>query len=47
MSQQLDHTEPEPKQLFLISGADPVRIYQPGRNSYLRAIQRFVASNSL
>lgn len=42
MSQQLYDAAPEPKQLFVISGADHVRIYQPGEQSYLRAIQRFV-----
>ena len=42
MSQQLYDAAPEPKQLFLISGADHVRIYQPGEQSYLKAIQRFV-----
>ncbi|MBD1823848.1 alpha/beta fold hydrolase [Cyanobacteria bacterium FACHB-DQ100] len=44
MSQMLYDTAPESKQLFLISGADHVRIYQPGNNSYLRAIKRFVDS---
>lgn len=44
MSQQLYATAPEPKQLFLISGAEHVRIYQPGDQSYLKAIQRFVKS---
>lgn len=42
MSQQLYNAAPEPKQLFLIQGADHVRIYQPGERSYLKAIQRFV-----
>lgn len=42
MSQQLYEASAEPKQLFLISGADHVRIYQPGDQSYLKAIQRFV-----
>lgn len=44
MSQQLYEAAPEPKQLFMISGADHVRIYQPGEQSYLKAIQRFVES---
>ena len=43
MSQQLYDVASGPKQLFLISGADHVRIYQPGDQSYLKAIQRFVA----
>lgn len=42
MSQQLYDAAPQPKQLFLISEADHVRIYQPGEQSYLKAIQRFV-----
>ncbi|WP_430684039.1 alpha/beta hydrolase [Leptolyngbya sp. AN02str] len=42
MSQQLYEAAPDPKQLFLIPGADHVRIYQPGEQSYLKAIQRFV-----
>jgi uncharacterized protein len=42
MSQQLYNAAPEPKQLFIISDADHVRIYQPGEQSYLKAIQRFV-----
>ncbi|MEA5448312.1 alpha/beta fold hydrolase [Leptolyngbya sp. CCNP1308] len=42
MSQQLYEASSEPKQLFLISGADHVRIYQPGEQSYLKAIQRFI-----
>ncbi|WP_316435656.1 alpha/beta fold hydrolase [Leptolyngbya sp. NK1-12] len=42
MSQRLYNAAPEPKQLFVISGADHVRIYQPGEQSYLKAIQRFV-----
>ncbi|MEM7761065.1 MAG: alpha/beta fold hydrolase, partial [Cyanobacteria bacterium P01_A01_bin.40] len=42
MSQQLYNIAAEPKQLFIISGADHVRIYQPGEQSYLKAIQRFI-----
>jgi len=42
MSQRLYDAAPEPKQLFIISGADHVRIYQPGEQSYLKAIQKFV-----
>ncbi|MEL6469747.1 MAG: alpha/beta fold hydrolase [Cyanobacteria bacterium J06623_4] len=42
MSQQLYDAAPAPKQLFLISGADHVRIYQPGPQSYLKAIEKFI-----
>jgi fermentation-respiration switch protein FrsA (DUF1100 family) len=42
MSQRLYNAASEPKQLFLISRADHVRIYQPGDQSYLKAIQGFV-----
>jgi fermentation-respiration switch protein FrsA (DUF1100 family) len=42
MSQRLYDAAPEPKQLFVISGADHVRIYQSGEQSYLKAIQKFV-----
>lgn len=42
MSQQLYAAAPEPKQLLLIPGAGHYRIYQPGANSYLRAIEKFV-----
>ncbi len=41
MSQRLYDAAPEPKQLFIIPGADHVRIYQPGEQSYLKAIQKF------
>ncbi len=41
MSQQLYNATPGSKQLFLISGADHVKIYQ-SEQSYLKAIQRFV-----
>jgi uncharacterized protein len=47
MSDRLYEAAPEPKQLFMISGADHVRIYQPREQSYLRAIQRFVESTNL
>jgi uncharacterized protein len=33
-----------PKQLFIITGAEHVKIYQPGDRSYLRAIEKFVES---
>lgn len=42
MSQRLYDAAPAPKQLFWISGAEHVRLYQPGTQSYLRAIQQFV-----
>ncbi len=42
MSQRLYAAAPPPKQLFFIAGAEHVRLYQPGAQSYLRAIQRFV-----
>lgn len=42
MSQHLYDAASDPKQLFLIPGADHVRIYQPGERSYLKAIQTFV-----
>ena len=42
MSQRLYAAAPEPKQLFLIPGAEHVSIYRPGAGSYLKAIQRFV-----
>ena len=42
MSQQLYALAPEPKQLFLIAGAEHVRLYQPGAHSYLRGIQSFI-----
>lgn len=42
MSQRLYNAASEPKQLFIISKADHVRIYQPGEQSYLKAIQKFV-----
>lgn len=41
MSQRLYDAASEPKQLFVIPDADHVRIYQPGEQSYLKAIQRF------
>ncbi len=42
MSQRLYDAAPVPKQLFFSSGAEHVRLYQPGTQSYLRAIQQFV-----
>jgi uncharacterized protein len=42
MSQQLYNAAPEPKQLFLVPNAEHFRIYQPGNNSYLQAIDNFI-----
>ncbi|MBD2326649.1 alpha/beta hydrolase [Alkalinema sp. FACHB-956] len=42
MSQRLYTAAPNPKQVLFIAGADHVRIYQPGNQSYLKAIQKFV-----
>lgn len=42
MSQQLYDAAPEPKQLLLIPKAGHFQIYQPGKNSYLQAIQKFI-----
>ncbi|MEH2073458.1 MAG: alpha/beta fold hydrolase [Nostoc sp.] len=42
MSQQLYDAAPEPKQLLLIPKAKHFQIYQPGSNSYLQAIQKFI-----
>ncbi|BAY75278.1 hypothetical protein NIES25_16960 [Nostoc linckia NIES-25] len=45
MSQQLYDNAPEPKQILLIPEAEHFRIYQPGSNSYLQAIQKFMEIN--
>jgi uncharacterized protein len=42
MSQQLYDAALEPKQLLLIPKGKHVQIYQPGSNSYLQAIQKFI-----
>jgi uncharacterized protein len=42
MSEHLYDETSGSKQLFVISDADHVRIYQPGEQSYLKALQRFV-----
>lgn len=42
MSQQLYNTAPEPKQLLLVPDGGHFVLYQPGKNSYLQAIQRFM-----
>lgn len=42
MSEQLYKAAPAPKQIFLIPGARHYAIYQPGNNSYLQAIEKFM-----
>jgi dipeptidyl aminopeptidase/acylaminoacyl peptidase len=42
MSQKLYDTAPEPKQLLLVPSKDHNSIYQPGDNSYLKAIDKFI-----
>ncbi|MCC5635890.1 alpha/beta hydrolase [Nostoc sp. CHAB 5844] len=42
MSQQLYNAAPEPKQILLVPNAEHFRIYQPGNNSYLQAMQKFL-----
>ncbi len=42
MSQQLYDAAFEPKQILLIPKAEHFRIYQPGSNSYLQAMQKFI-----
>lgn len=42
MTEQLYKAAPEPKQIFLIQGARHYAIYQPGNNSYLRSIEKFM-----
>lgn len=42
MSERLYNAAPTPKQLFLIPHADHVSIYQPGSDSYLKAIATFM-----
>lgn len=46
MSQQLYEAASQPKSLHLIPNADHVRIYRPGKDSYLKAIQQFVTPMS-
>ncbi|MGL5795471.1 MAG: alpha/beta hydrolase [Waterburya sp.] len=43
MSRELYYAAPEPKQLFFIHGGGHVRLYQPGKNSYLLAIKNFMS----
>lgn len=42
VSQQLYDAAPEPKQLLLIPKAGHFQIYQPGINSYLQGMQKFI-----
>ncbi|MDZ8189218.1 MAG: alpha/beta hydrolase [Nostoc sp. ChiSLP02] len=42
MSQQLYNDAPEPKQILFVPKAEHFRIYQPGSNSYLQAIEKFI-----
>lgn len=42
MSRQLYYAAPEPKTLFYIPGGEHLRLYQPGKYSYLLAIKDFV-----
>ncbi|MEK7989500.1 MAG: alpha/beta fold hydrolase [Thiotrichaceae bacterium] len=44
MSERLYKAAKKPKQLFLIPEAGHTYLYRPGRNSYLKAIQRFIHS---
>ncbi|WP_353570632.1 alpha/beta hydrolase [Candidatus Albibeggiatoa sp. nov. BB20] len=44
MSEQLYKAAKQPKQLFFIPEGGHARLYSPGRNSYLKAIQRFIHS---
>lgn len=41
MSQRLYDAAPVPKQLFFAAGVEHVGLYQPGAQSYVKAIQRF------
>ena len=42
MSRQLYYAAPEPKALFYVSGGEHFRLDQPGKNSYLVAIENFI-----
>lgn len=44
MSHRLYDSAPKPKQLFTVPQAGHFRIYKPGQNSYLRAIEQFMKS---
>lgn len=44
MSHKLYESAPQPKQLFKVPQAGHFRIYKPGNNSYLRAIEKFIKS---
>ena len=43
MSQKLFDRAPEPKTLFYIPEGEHLRLYQPGADSYLLAIQGFMS----
>lgn len=47
MSHRLYDSAPEPKRLFTVPQAGHFRIYKPGNNSYLRAIEKFIKSIDL
>ena len=42
MSRKLYYAAPEPKTLFYVPGGEHLRLYQPGKYSYLAAIEHFV-----
>ena len=42
MTHQLYNYAPEPKKLFIVPQAQHFRIYKPGTDSYLRAIEKFI-----
>ncbi len=44
MSHLLYNSAPQPKQVFTVPQAGHFRIYKPGNNSYLRAIEKFMKS---
>ncbi|MEO1375461.1 MAG: alpha/beta hydrolase [Cyanobacteria bacterium J06635_10] len=44
MSHRLYDEAPQPKRLFTVPQAGHFRIYKPGNNSYLRAIEKFMKS---
>ena len=42
MSRELYYAAPEPKTLFYIPDAEHLRLYKPGKYSYLSAIENFI-----
>ncbi|MEM8831539.1 MAG: alpha/beta fold hydrolase [Cyanobacteria bacterium P01_G01_bin.19] len=46
MSQKLYNAASEPKTLFYIKGGEHLRLYKPGKHSYLSAIADFVAKQT-